>query len=174
MELLRRLFGLGDATAAPGPARRPVVAEGAVTVGSDGMTSFFSHLPPAEIGGGNVALLTWLTEADRRRIARLPSEAYCGALIRFGGGRPDTFIANGHFFEFIQFAIAEIGPGVEGLQRTAQAAQRQGGRNVYVYDARIDAGLMANPAEMPPDEEALGRGRPVGRGRADASAVGVL
>lgn len=149
-------FGARQTAAKVEQARLPKVVHGSVVVEPDVGTTFMSALPPEEFAEGSVHLLRWVADAERHRFGQLPSEAFVGVLVQRGAVRGDLFVANDRFFEFLQYAMAEIGPTLPEVQHAAQAARRDGGLNLFIYDARNDEWLKANPLAMPPDSEAIG------------------
>jgi len=136
--------------------RLPLVVDGLVNVFPDGVATFACDLTQEELRPGSVQFLSWLADADRAKFGSLPSEAYTGVLLQREPDRPNIFIANVAFFEFMQFAIAGVGPDLPDLQAAARHAQHTGGLNMYIYDARIDPWLLDHPDEMPANEEAIG------------------
>lgn len=149
-------FGAWRTETAAGQARLPEVVHGSVVIEPDVGKTFLSELPPAEFADASVEFIRWVADADRHRFGQLPSEAFSGVLVQRGAERGDLFVANDRFFEFLQYAMAEIGPALPELQNAAQAAHRAGGLNLFIYDARNDDWLRANPQAMPPDSEAIG------------------
>lgn len=149
-------FGARQTAAKVEEARLPNVVHGSVVVDPDVGTTFTSNLPPDEFARGSVQLICWVEDAERHWFGQLPSEAFLGVLVQRDAVRGDLFVANDRFFEFLQYAMAEIGPTLPEVQHAAQAARRAGGRNLFIYDARNDDWLKANPLAMPPDSEAIG------------------
>ena len=142
--------------ALPPPSRAPPVVEGMAIVAADGAKTVLRNLKPEEVFSASASVISWLADEDRGKFAKLPSEVYTGVLLQRERGRPNAFIANASFFEFMQFAMASIGPDLSCLLFGAREAQRTGGLNLSIYDARIDPWLVDHPSEMPADEEAMG------------------
>ncbi len=142
-----------NASATPG---LPEVVDGVVVVDDAGAASFRCNLEPEEVANGSVRLLSWLQDEDRRRLARLPSEAYTGVLLERGGGRGDIYVANDDFFEFMQCAMAEIGPESPGLQQAVRDGHQAGHQHLFIFDARNDALFRENPEKMPANDEIFG------------------
>jgi len=138
------------------PPRASVVVEGLVQVASNGAAHFICNLKPEELRPSSATFASWINEKDRADFGILPTEAFSGVLLHREPGRPNVFVANMAFFEFMQFAVASIGPHLPSLQAAAHEAQRTGGLNIFVYDGRIDKWLHDHPNIMPNDKEALG------------------
>ena len=142
--------------AAPSTPRAPRVVDGLVSVHPNGVATFACQLAPDELHPASLKFISWLADEDREKFPELPSEAYTGVLLQREPNRPNIFVANTAFFEFMQFAIASVGPHLLSLKSAARHAQRTGGLNMFIYDARIDPWLLDHPDEMPADDEAIG------------------
>jgi hypothetical protein len=49
----------------------------------------------------------------------LPEDAYIGVIIKRAPERPDLFIRNERFIEFLHFGLADIGPTLPGINAGA-------------------------------------------------------
>jgi hypothetical protein len=145
----------GPPPAAPSWPHVGHVLECAVNVAQDGNVTFVSSLEPKDVFKASVVLVSWLSNEDRAKFVKLPSEAYSGVLLQFQD-RPTIFLGNVRFFEFLQLTIASVGPHLPDLQALARETQRRGGLNIFIYDARVDPWLRNHPGEMPSDSEAIG------------------
>ena len=121
-----------------------------------GACSIMCTLPPEQLAGFNCRFISWLTPEDQRLFEHLPGEAYVGAFFFRQPRMPDLFIRNSIFIEFMHFTAASVGPELEILRETARRAWRTGGRNLYIFDGRMDQWLAANPDGMPENEEIVG------------------
>ncbi len=135
------------------PVAQPHLEEGITAIKVKGRaTTFLSALPPEEMAGG-VDFITWLREEEKKSLPIVPPAAYLGVFVRRDKQRkPNIFLTNLAYLEFLHYSVAEIVPQLPDVIAHVKG-QRTG--TFYIFDGRFHDDQSV-PSEDLPKEEIIG------------------
>ena len=115
--------------------------------------SFLSSLPPQDVAGG-ISFATWLSDEEKRSLPVLPAPAYLGVLVhREKQGKPNIFLTNSAYVEFLHQSVAEIVPRLPHFVASIRG-QKTG--TVFIFDGRFRDDYKSIPSENLPRAEIIG------------------